>query len=95
MMGIICTPSWNRVTDTPRGRRSPPCLPDPHCVVRSLSLSGMPEGEKFGGPVVKGGQNLPLLVGLRLTDLPNIGGGGAAVAPPAPPGPPGSRINDC
>ena len=32
----------------------------------------MPEGEKnFGEPVVKGGQNLPSLVGIGLTDLQN------------------------
>ena len=42
--------------------------------------------KKFGGPVVKGGQNLPLLVGIGLTDLPNIGGASG------PPGPPGSGI---
>ena len=34
----------------------------------------MPEGEKFGVPVLKGGWNLPLLVGIGLTDLSNIGG---------------------
>ena len=34
-------------------------------------------------PVVKGGQNLPLLVGIGLTDLPNIGG----AVPPLPPVP--------
>ena len=42
----------------------------------------MPEGEKnLGGPVVKGRQNLPPLVGIGLTDLKNIGG---APAPPVP-----------
>ena len=48
----------------------------------------MPEGETIwgeGGTVVKGGQNLPPIVGIELTDLPNIGGG--AVAPLAPPVP--------
>ena len=42
----------------------------------------MPEGEKIGGvPVLRGGQNLPppLLDGLGLTNLPNIGRG--VVAP--------------
>ena len=34
---------------------------------------------------VKGGQNLPLLVGIRLTDLPNIEGEGPV--PPAAPFP--------
>lgn len=40
-------------------------------------------------PVGKGGQKLPLLVGIGLTDLPNIwveGGGGAVDIPPSPPG---------
>ena len=37
-------------------------------------------------PVVIGGDNLPSLVGIGLTDLPNIGGGGP-VAPLAPPVP--------
>ena len=46
----------------------------------------MPEGEKtLGVPLVKGGQNLPPMVGIGLTNLPNIGGG--AVSPPPPPGP--------
>ena len=31
------------------------------------------EGEKNGVKVVNGGQNLPLLVGIGLTDLPKIG----------------------
>ena len=53
----------------------------------------MPEGEKHWGcqnplgvPLVKGGQNLPPMVGIGLTDLPNIGGGGplAPLAPPVP-----------
>ena len=35
--------------------------------------------------VVKGGQNLPPLVGIGITDLPNIGRGGGAI-PPAPRG---------
>ena len=37
----------------------------------------------MGVPVVKGGQNLPTLDGIGLTDLPNIGG-----ELPSPPGPP-------
>mgnify|MGYP001279501195 CR=1 FL=1 len=44
----------------------------------------MPEGEKKiggGGAEVIGGDNLPPPVGIGLTDLPNIGG---AVAPLAP-----------
>ena len=32
-------------------------------------------------PLVKGGQNLPPMVGIGLTDLPNIGEWGGAVAP--------------
>ena len=35
----------------------------------------MLEGEKNGVKVVNGGQNLPLLVGIGLTDLPKIGSG--------------------
>ena len=46
----------------------------------------MPEGEKLWGPVVIGGDNLPSLVRIRLTDLPNIVGGSG------PTGPPGSGI---
>ena len=34
-------------------------------------------------PVVIGGDNLPSMVGIGLTDLPNIGG---ASGPPGPPG---------
>ena len=34
-------------------------------------------------PLVKGGQNLPPMVGIGLTGLPNIGG---ASGPPGPPG---------
>ena len=46
----------------------------------------VPEGEKhWGGPVVIGGDNLPSLVRIGLSDLQNIGGG--PVAPLAPPGP--------
>ena len=37
-----------------------------------------------GGPVVIGGDNLPSPVGIGLTDLQNIGEGGAS-GPPAPP----------
>ena len=49
----------------------------------------MPEVEKHrGGAVVIGGDNLPSPVRIGLTDLQNIGGGGAG----APPGPPGSGI---
>ena len=41
----------------------------------------MPDGENFfgGWAVVKGEQNLPLLIGIGLTDLKNIGG---ASSPP-------------
>ena len=39
-----------------------------------------------GRPVVKGGQNMPLLVGIGLTDLPNIGGQ-TLPPPPTPPFP--------
>ena len=47
----------------------------------------MPEGEKhWWVPLVKGGQNLPPMVRIGLTDLPNIGGASG------PPGPPGSGI---
>ena len=37
-----------------------------------LSYPVMPEGEKMGVPVVNGGQNLPTLVGIGLTDLPVV-----------------------
>ena len=45
--------------------------------------AGMPEGEKNWGfmPVVKGGHNLPPLVGIGLTDLPNIWGGAMPLRP--------------
>ena len=36
------------------------------------------------GPVVIGGDNMPSPGWNRVTDLPNIGGGGSAVAPLAP-----------
>ena len=44
-----------------------------------MYTSVMPEGENIcffggGGAVVKGGQNLNPLVGIELTDLPNIEG---------------------
>ena len=42
-------------------------------------------------PVVIGGDNLPSPVGIGLTDLPNIGGGGT-VAPHAPPVPAKQRV---
>ena len=46
----------------------------------------MPEGEKkLRVPLVKAGQNLPPLIGIGLTDLPNIGRG--ASGPPGPPAP--------
>ena len=35
-------------------------------------------------PLVKGGQNLPPMVGKGLTGLPNIGGPVAPLAPPVP-----------
>jgi hypothetical protein len=38
----------------------------------------------LGGPVVIGGDNLPFPVGIGLTDLPNIGGPVAPLAPPVP-----------
>ena len=42
----------------------------------------MPEGEKhWGGAVVICGDNLPSLVQIGLTDLPNIGGPVAPLAP--------------
>ena len=45
----------------------------------------MPEGENFlGVPLVQGGQNLPPMFGIGLTDLQNTGG---PLAPPAPPVP--------
>ena len=45
----------------------------------------MPEGEKHcGGPAVIGGDNLPSPVAIGLTDLPNIGGHVAPLAPPVP-----------
>ena len=43
----------------------------------------VPEGEKdWGGPVVIGGDNLPSLVELGLTELPNMGGGPWFPGPP-------------
>ena len=42
----------------------------------------------MGVPVVIGGDNLPSLVGIGLTDLPNIGGASG------PPGLPDSGITD-
>ena len=38
------------------------------------------------GPAIIGGDNLPSLVDIGLTDLPNMGGA-SAVAPPGPPVP--------
>ena len=43
----------------------------------------MPEGEKqWGGAAVIGGDNLPSPAAIGLTDLPNIGGPVAPLAPP-------------
>ena len=42
-----------------------------------------------GGPDVIGGNNLPSLVRIGLTDLQNIGGGGSGL-----PGPPGSGTTE-
>ena len=50
-------------------------------------ISVLPEGEKqLGGrgAVVIGGDNLPSLVWIGLTDLQNIGGPVATLAPPVP-----------
>ena len=47
--------------------------------------------KKIGVPVVKGGQNLPPLVGIELTDLPKIG---EPVAPLPPPQVPTSLTSD-
>ena len=45
----------------------------------------LPEGEKhWGGPVVIGEDNLPSLFRIGLTDLQNIGGPVAPLAPPVP-----------
>ena len=38
-----------------------------------MALGGMDYLNILGVPVVKGGQNLPTLVGIGLTDLKNIG----------------------
>ena len=38
----------------------------------------------MGVPVLIGGDNLPSPVGIGLTDLPNIGGAMAPLAPPVP-----------
>jgi hypothetical protein len=38
----------------------------------------------LGEPVVKGGQNLPPLIGIGLTGFQNIGGGAAPPAQPVP-----------
>ena len=48
------------------------------CYVRAVGSSVSP-----GVPVLFGGYNLPHLVEIELTDLPESGG---AMAPPAPPG---------
>ena len=42
-------------------------------VATIVPFTGMQEGEKVGVPVEKGGQNLPHLVRIGLTDLPKIG----------------------
>ena len=45
----------------------------------------MPEGETLGVPVVVDGDSLPSPVGIGLTDLPNIWGGGQLLPwPPVP-----------
>ena len=44
----------------------------------------MPEGEKHWGASKKGEDNLPSPVGIKLTDLPNIGGPVAPLAPAVP-----------
>ena len=51
-----------------------------------IHIAVMPEGEKHwgGGPVVIGGDNLPSLVQIGLTDLTNIGGTSGPPAPPSP-----------
>ena len=53
-----------------------------YCDNRAVARSENP-----GGLVVLGGENVPPLVEIGLTDLPNIGGGVSG-----PPGPPGSGI---
>ena len=47
--------------------------------------SVMPEGEKVWGAGSKGwADRSALMVGIGLTDLPNIGGGAVAPGPPVP-----------
>ena len=38
----------------------------------------------MGVPVVKGGQNLPPMIGIGITEPPNIGGGGGGSGPLPP-----------
>ena len=52
----------------------------------SIKFSDAGRWKNLGVPVIKGGQNLPPMDGIGLTDLPNIGGASG------PPGPPGSGI---
>ena len=52
------------------------------------SGSGDGRWKTLGVPVAIGGDNLPSLVGIGLTELPNIGGASG------PPGPSGSGITD-
>ena len=49
-----------------------------------ILISVMPEGENIGMPVVIGGDNLPSLVEIGLTDLPNMGGPVAPLVPSVP-----------
>jgi hypothetical protein len=51
---------------------------------KKYHISDAGRWKNLGVPVVNGGQNLPSLVGIGLTDLPNIGG---PVPPPVPPVP--------
>ena len=48
-----------------------------------LHIRAVGRSENAGVPVLFGGHNLPLLVEIGLTDLPQSGG---SMAPPAPPG---------
>ena len=58
-----------------------------HQMFRAVARSENPGG---GGHVVLGGDNVPPLVEIGLTDLPKSGGG--AQAPPAPPLATGLRL---
>ena len=58
-------------------------------VTKALVYRAVARSENPGGLVVMGGENVPSLVEIGLTDLPKTGGGG--LSPPSPPSPPPLR----